>query len=53
MYGVFYSQAASRIEASGGVSAALGELVEKHMPVIDDARREEMEYYDEEGEEVR
>jgi len=46
----FVKEAAAEIRAASGVSSVLKALAQKHLPAIEQARREEMEYYeDEEG----
>ncbi len=49
----FVKDAAAEIRTANGVSSVLKGLAEKHLPAIEQARREEMEYYeDEEGAEA-
>ncbi len=46
----FVKDAAAEIRAADGVSSVLKALAQQHLPAIEQARREEMEYYeDEEG----
>lgn len=49
----FVKDAAAVIRAANGVSPVLKALAQQHLPAIEQARRDEMEYYeDEEGEEA-
>ena len=47
----FVASAAAEIRAAGGKSSVLKALALRHLPAIEQARREDMEYYDEEEEE--